>query len=232
MILRAQTRLARIYVLSKNFDEAEPLFHVLTHIDHNKLTVNPELMIDLDDLSDAYRQLQSNAQYGYEGLKRCVALRKFINPDHPRLREAYDDLSQYCKQRGNTKEAIEWILKAIAQDKTFPLNKQGVLVGDQLLLAEVYLKTDALDKAQQVIQEGMSVQSRCKCGAGFLPQLHLHLARIYIRRGQGDQAGKELQLAEKTIPRECEIRKELTDAILRYRRENDMMRRRTQGRSQ
>ncbi len=228
-ILRAQARLAHIYVLTKKFDEAEPPLHVLTHLDRSKLAIDPELMIDLDDLSDAYAQLKTDPHYGYEGLKRCIALRKFVNPNHPRLHDGYADLSLYCKQCGNIKESIEWTLKAIAQEKTFPLHKHGSWVGDDSILADSYIKLNTLDKAQQAVQEGLSVQARCKCGIGFLPQLHVNMARVYMRRGQFSQADKELQLAEKTTPPTGEFKQDLARMIQRYRNENDMMRRQTQA---
>jgi tetratricopeptide (TPR) repeat protein len=224
-IYRAQARLARIYVLQKHFDEAEPLFDLLTHTDHSKLEVDPEVIIDLDDLSDAYSSLANNLQYGLESLKRSMALRKYINPDHPRLPDSYLAMARYYQKRSNFKESIDWTLKAIALERRCPVAKQGPVVREETFLSTMYLKLNEVDEAHKTVQDALSLVTRCACAKGFIAQLHCNLGRVYSSRGLFDQAEKEYQLSMKNVAPKAPYANEWPAQIMRWRRENEMMRR-------
>jgi tetratricopeptide (TPR) repeat protein len=228
-ILRASARLARIDVVLKHFDAAEPIFHVLVHTDRKKLTIDPELTIDLDDLSDAYSNIKTDPHYGYESMKRCAALRKYIDPDHQRLPDIYGELARYCEHRGQPKECIDWTQKAIVLDKKQPPQKQIGLIRDLTYLAGIYIKDSQYEKALQTCREASSYMAHCPAGKNFAGQLHVEVGRIYTRKGLFDQADKEFRLALGTAPRFGEIKKDWPGYIKRYQIENDMLRKRSQG---
>jgi len=224
-ILRAKARLARIYIVEKKFDKAEPLFYGLVNVGRSKLDKEPELMIDLDDLSDAYLKLGTDTHYGYESMKRCLELRLYINPRHPHLPEVYRDLSEYCTRCSNTKDAINWILKAIEIEKQYSLQKQAALVQDESYLAGIYVSANALDKAQTIGLEGLNTVKKCNCGTSHLAQFRVTLGRIYTRKGLFDQADQEFQKVLKAIDTSDKYAETSRTVTIGCMKENEIARR-------
>jgi tetratricopeptide (TPR) repeat protein len=229
IIVRAQARLARIYIFQRDFDKAEPLFHILMHTDRGKLDLEPELLIDLDDLSEAYGNLHGDPRHGLESLKRCLSLRMYINPHHPRLPEAYRSLAEYCSYHSMPTNATEWILRGIELEKQYKLPKQGPLVRDLTLLSNIYMQENNLDKAQQVIQDSLAKVAQCNCGKELVPHIHATLGRIYSRKGLFDQADKEYQLSINTSSPTAKFGKHWKEEIMRFRQENELLRKKTKG---
>jgi len=228
-IIRAQARLARIYLLQNHFDKAEPLFYQLTHTDRSKLDLAPELMIDLDDLSDTYVKLAKDPHYGYEGLKHCLALRKHINPNHPRLPDAYRQLSEYCAGSRSGAEAIDWILKAIEIERHYAPAKQAALIRDENYLASMYLAGNVLEKARATAQDALDTLSKNGGGSRLVVQLHTTLACVYTRKGFYDLAEKEYQLALKNIDTTDKDRKAILTRIMSFRQQNELLRKKAKG---
>ena len=229
MIIRAQTRLARIYIFQRDFDKAEPIFHILMHTAHRKLDLEPELMIDLDDLSEAYENLHDDPRHGLESLEHSLAVRKFINPNHPRVPDSYRSLAEHCVTTSNLKQSIDWISKSIEIEKHYPLKDQSNLVSDQTFLSIVYLAANDVDRAQQTAHVALDTVARCACGKNQLPQLHANLGRIYSRKGLFDQADKEYQLSLQTMPPKDNFAKGWPKYIMRYRQENDSLARKAKA---
>jgi len=224
LIVRARARLARIYILQKQFDKANELFMYLMGTAHSKLQLDPELMIDLDDLSDVYLKFGSDPHYGYESMKRCLSVRKYINPNHPHLAEAYRHLSQYCSRCSNFKEASEWMLKAIEIDKHSVLQSKSDLVGDKCTLADTYMNAGELDKAQQTAKDDIDLIAKCACGNFVLPQLHATLGHIYTLKGLFDLAELEFKSASKISVTSKKYEEALRLLISNYRKENERLR--------
>jgi tetratricopeptide (TPR) repeat protein len=224
-ILRAKARLARMYLLQSKFDEAEPLYFNLMMSDRTNLVRIPELMIDLDDLSDAYVRMAKVAHYRYESLKHCVELRKRINPHHPRLAGAYRDLSEYCTTCNNLKDAISWMLKALDLERNGPVSTTSDLIRDENYLAVLYMIQNQLDKAEQAAREGTSVLPKTANDKFLLTQVHCTLGSIYKKKGLHEKAAKEYDIAlngiDNTYPKAAEVRAR----ILQFVKENDEGRR-------
>jgi tetratricopeptide (TPR) repeat protein len=229
-ILRAKARLARMYLLQHQFDKAEPLFASLVHTERNRLNAAPELLIDLDDLSEAYLSKASNPHYGYEAIKHCIALRLDINPKHPRLPAAYRQLSEYCTSCSNCKEATVWILKGIELEKHYAPNKRGDLLHDENYLSSLYLTQKDTAKAQQAIQDCLDLYA--KIGGGILLEIQLHttLGRVYTEKGQYDQAEKEYQIALKKLDNTIKDAGSIRKNIMGFSQQNAQMRKSAKSR--
>jgi tetratricopeptide (TPR) repeat protein len=228
-IIRARARLARIYILQNQFNKAEPLFFDLIHTDRKTATLDPELMIDLDDLSDSYLKNAKDPHYIYESRKRCLALRKYINPNHPHLPEAYRQLSEYCTSCSNAKDAINWIVQAIEIEKHYSLHRQGDLIRDENYLAAIYLSRSELDKAQQTAQEGLDTLTKFGVNRPLSIQLHTTLGQVYSNKALFEQADKEYQLALKSIDSKDIDEKDTRKRITSFRQLNEQLRRKAKG---
>ncbi len=230
-LLRAKARLARVCLMQSKFDDAEPLYYSLMISDRSNLVRIPELMIDLDDLSDAYVRMAKKPHYRYESLKRCIELRKRINPHHPRLAAAYRDLSEYCASCNNSNDAATWILKAIDLEKSVPVINRSELIRDENFLALMYMLQNKLDKAQQTAQEGIDLLPKTTTDRFWQTQTHTTLGGIYKRKGLYDRATKEYDIALKgidnTVPKAAEIR----ERIRQLAKQNDEERRKAKKRN-
>lgn len=228
-ILRAKARLARVYIVQGKFDEAEPLFGQLIRTDKETLARDPEIMVDLDDLSDAYIKLNKSNRFGYESLKRALILRRYINPRHPHLAEAYRELAKFCLHCANTKDAIAWITQAIETEKDLPLHKQSNLITDESFLAGLYLNSKQPKEAQKTALWALAQIQKCTCGQDMDRQLHSILGRTYTVDKRFDDAEKEFKLAAKPTKAGPVVDAIMSKYIKEGRENNEMMRKKARA---
>ncbi|MBS1989400.1 MAG: hypothetical protein JSS83_02720 [Cyanobacteria bacterium SZAS LIN-3] len=229
-ILRAKARLARVYIVQGKFDEAEPLFVQLIHTDKETLARDPEIMVDLDDLSDAYVKLNKSNRFGYESLKRALMLRRYINPRHPHLAEAYRELAKFCLRCANYKDAIAWISKSIETENGLPLRKQSNLITDETFLAGLYLNSNQPEAAQKTALWTLAQIQKCTCGQEMDRQLHSILGRTYTVDKRFDDAEKEFKLAEKPTRAGAIVDGIMSKYIKEAREKNELMRNKARAR--
>jgi len=229
-ILRAQARLARVYILQGKFDNAEGIFKSLISAPSSIVKDDPELMVDLDDLSDAYLKLQNNNHYGYESLKRSLVLRRYINPNHPHICESYRQLSQFCMRCSNYKDAITWILKTIEIEQNSPLNKQGNLVIDMAFLGGLYFYNNQFELAQKTADDTLAKIKKCACSKVMISQMHMLKGRVYSHEKRFDDAEREFKLALERGQGNSKTEIIAESMIKIYRQKNDELRKKSHSR--
>jgi tetratricopeptide (TPR) repeat protein len=226
--LRAKARLARVYILQGKFNEAEPIFSSLILVcDRSKLDSIPELMIDLDDLSEAYWIMPKEKKYRYESLKRCVELRKRINPNHPRLVPVYRDLAEYTLVCNNSDESITWINKAMDMERKLLPVKQFELPRDLSFLASLYYVRRDYNKAQQAAESGIALLRRFPSLKLLATQLHTTLGRIYTAEHLYDKANIEYQTALTFVDRSIPDGQAIYNRITEFSKTNSQERLKT-----
>jgi tetratricopeptide (TPR) repeat protein len=160
---RAKARLARLYVQQAKYDQAEPLFSSIMRIDRKMLQKDPEYMIDLDDLSDAYLNLENDKRYGFESQKHSLLLRQYIDPHHPHLAESYKHLAESCARAGNYKDAIHAAETMVAIQRTYSLQKKAALAFGLVILAQYRYNAKDYAGAKQAAKEGLATIQQCAC---------------------------------------------------------------------
>jgi len=227
---RAQARLSRVYLLQGKFDKAEVFFKSLISAPPNVVKDDPELMVDLDDLSDAYLKLQFNNHYAYEALKRSLTLRRYINPNHPHLCESYRQLSQFCMRCSNYKESIFWILKTIDIEAKLPLNKQANLVVDKAFLAGLYFYNKQLDEAINTADDDLATIKKCSCSKQMAAQMHMLKGRVYSEQKKYDIAEQHFKLALEQHAGSSKHEQITEQMTIMYRKKNDELRKKSHSR--
>jgi len=228
--LRAQARLARVYILQGKFDKAEVYFKSLISAPPNIVKEDPELMVDLDDLSDAYLKLQNNNHYGYESLKRSLVLRRSINHNHPHLCESYRQLSQFCMRCSNYKESIFWILKTIEIEAKLPPTKQANLVVDKAFLAGLYYYNNQFEEALKTADDTLANIKTCACSKQMAGQMHMLKGRVNSSQKKFDQADKEFKLALDEQTGNSQTEQFAAQMIKVYRQKNEELRKKSRSR--
>ncbi|HZQ70767.1 MAG TPA: FG-GAP-like repeat-containing protein [Terriglobales bacterium] len=129
------------------------------------LELNPEHLIALDNLGNAYRELKQwdKAQ---QVLERAVS----VAPEDP---EANYNLGMVLAQKNDTARAEEFLKKSLQFRPDYPeaLNNLGIL----------YLRTERVDEAVALFEKCIQVQP------GF-DKSYLSLARVYAIQGDRDKA--------------------------------------------
>ena len=180
--LRAQVRLARLYVGKKDFDAAEPLYLTLIHTDRAVLLKDPEVMIDLDDLSDAYIELEKDPHFGLQSLKHTQSLRELMDPSQPHLPEIYLHLARYYLGKlHDPKTAALYAEKLVAFDRRSALRKKAPLTYDLVLLASIYATMKDYSRARSSADEGLKDVRQCNCGKESITSFNeiLHLCDLH-----------------------------------------------------
>ncbi|MBU6453661.1 MAG: hypothetical protein KGS72_17915 [Cyanobacteria bacterium REEB67] len=162
-IARAKARLARLFIQQAHFDQAEPLFASIMHLDRKEMQKDPEYMIDLDDLSDAYLDLEKDKRYGFESQKHSLLLRQYINPHHPHLAESYKHLADSFARAGDYKDAINAAESMVAIERTYSLKKKSALAFDLVLLAQYKFSAHDYSGAKKAAREGLATIQQCAC---------------------------------------------------------------------
>ena len=131
----------------------------------NALKVNPNHLLSLDNLGNAYR-LQKRWTDARTVLERALS----IAPNDP---EANYSLAMVFAQTDDTTKAYDYLQRALQARPDYPeaLNNLGVL----------YLVTQRPDEAVATFQ-------RCIRVAPTFDQAYLNLARVYVLKGDRDHA--------------------------------------------
>jgi tetratricopeptide (TPR) repeat protein/peroxiredoxin len=150
------------------------------------LRLNPDHLIALDNLGNAYRQ-QKQWEEARKVLERAVE----VNPQDP---EANYSLGMVFAQLGNTDHAYKLLQKALKFRPAYPeaLNNLGVL----------YLRTRRRDEAVASFEECIRV------APGF-DQAYMNLARVYAIEGKPEKARSVLLDLLKQNPNHAAAQKAL-----------------------
>ena len=152
------------------------------------LRVNPDHLIALDNLGNAYRQ-QKNWEEARKVLEHAVA----VSPGDP---EANYSLGMVFAQINDTARAYEYLQRALKARPTYPeaLNNLGIL----------YLRTERRDEAVAAFEECIRV-------APLFDQSYLNLSRVYAVEGSPDKARAVLLELLKQHPDHAQALKELQE---------------------
>jgi tetratricopeptide (TPR) repeat protein/peroxiredoxin len=150
------------------------------------LKVNPDHLVALENLGNAYRQLKNWGQ-AREVLERAVA----VSPADP---ESNYSLGMVFAQTNDTQRAYDFLQRALKARPVYPeaLNNLGVL----------YLRTQRRDEAVAVFEECIRV-------APAFDQSYLNLSRVYAVEGAPDKARAVLLDLLKQHPDHAQAQKEL-----------------------
>jgi Flp pilus assembly protein TadD len=150
------------------------------------LRLNPEHLIALENLGNAYRQ-QRRWEEARQLLERALA----VGPQEP---EVHYSLAMVFAQTGDTERAYQHLRKALELRPTYPeaLNNLGVL----------YLRTQRRDEAVVTFEECIRV-------APAFDQSYLNLARVHSLEGHPEKSRTVLRELLKQHPDHVEGRKAL-----------------------
>jgi tetratricopeptide (TPR) repeat protein/peroxiredoxin len=152
------------------------------------LKVNPDHLIALENLGNAYRQ-QRQWEQARKVLEHAVA----VSPGDP---ESNYSLGMVFAQTGDTARAYEYLQRALRSRPVYPeaLNNLGIL----------YLRTQRRDEAVAAFEECIRV------APGF-DQSYLNLSRVYSLEGAPDKARAVLLELLKQHPDHAQAQKELRE---------------------
>jgi tetratricopeptide (TPR) repeat protein len=150
------------------------------------LKVNPDHLVALENLGNAYRQLK-NWERARSVLEHAVA----VNPNDP---ESNYSLGMVFAQTNDPQRAYEYLQRALKSRPAYPeaLNNLGIL----------YLRTQRRDEAVAAFEECIRV------APGF-DQSYLNLSRVYTVEGAPDKARTVLLDLLKQHPDHAQAQKEL-----------------------
>jgi tetratricopeptide (TPR) repeat protein len=120
--LRARSQCRQAVILAIQ-GKMEKVFAICTQLSTNidqTARQDPELMIDLDDLTDYMLAHEKDDKDGREALYCSLRLRTAISPDHPHIAESYLHLSRYYTEHKDYKEAIKCTQEAIKSQQHLP----------------------------------------------------------------------------------------------------------------
>ena len=161
--------------------DAIPLFQ-------QALNINPNHLIALDNLANAYRQ-QKQWGEARKILEHALA----VSPQNP---EANYSLAMVYAQTNDEKRAYEYLQKALQERPDYPeaLNNLGIL----------YLRTGRRDDAVKSFEECIRV-------APTFDQSYLNLARVHALEGEPEKARAVLQSLLKQNPDNAAAKKAITE---------------------
>lgn len=194
-LARAQARVARLLLLDNQYDQATPYYDKLLNTFHGRAKEDPELMVDLDDLSNVYLKFNSNPAKQSDSLLRSLKIRQFININHPHLPENYRMLASMCFAKNQIKPAQEWMEKAIAVDKTYPRQKMDRLVQDLNMLGGIYLRAKDYKTATMTFNNALKVAKINGCSDMQTGQCYINLGQANFEQNRFEQADTNYQLA-------------------------------------
>jgi tetratricopeptide (TPR) repeat protein len=150
------------------------------------LKVNPDHLVALENLGNAYRQLKN-----WEQARRVLEHAVAVSPGDP---ESNYSLGMVFAQTNDTQRAYEYLRRALQARPAYPeaLNNLGVL----------YLRTQRRDQAVAAFEE-------CIRAAPAFDQSYLNLSRVYAVEGEPAKARAVLLALLKQHPDHVQAQKEL-----------------------
>ncbi len=194
-LARAEARIARLHLLNNQYDKATPFYDKLLKTYHERAAEDPELMVDLDDLSNVYLKFKDDKTHDIDCLQRSLKIREFINHKHPHLPENYRLLSTCMLNRNDFPSAISWIGKAIAVDRTYPRQKLDRLVHDLTIQGTIHIRAKNFKAAQASFVDSLNVGKQSGCADSLIAQCYLHLGYCLMMQKRFDEADENYKLA-------------------------------------
>lgn len=228
-ILRAKARIARLHLVEREYDEATPYVKSILTAPQSRVSEDPELMVDIDDLSNAYLRYQKDPVNGYNSLVRSYKLRCFINPNHPHLPETFQSFSRYEQEHGNPDKAIEWLQKAVAIESKYPPQKLDRYVHDMTMIYAIHQQKGDNKTAESVMRDCLAVCLKSKCADYLIGQCYLNLGYALMKLKQYEKANETFKLAGDNL-KNCPPQYSYICSMLEARvRENNFWRNKSQG---
>lgn len=188
---RSQCRQAVILALQGKMEKVFAICsHLSTNIDQTARQ-DPELMIDLDDLTDYMLAHEKDDKDGREALYCSLRLRTAISPDHPHIAESYLHLGRYYTEHKDYKEAIKCTQEAIKSQQHLPLLKQARVAGNMGFLSNIYLMAGQPAPAEQELRKALALLDRCACGNWMKSSLHYSLGQVLNGQNRLEEADAE-----------------------------------------
>jgi len=194
LIFRSRVRIARLNIDHGQMESAEHTFREALNISQERLKLDPELMVDMDDLADSYVDLSAK-QNTKECLLHVLALRKKIDPHHPIIFWAYRHLATYAHTHGDNAGAINYIKAAIEIEKKFPAYKTDQLINDQLVLSSFYIAAKEIGRAEFELKQTLQIAEKFPNLCWSWSRCHYELGRCLAERYEYDKSDRELQMA-------------------------------------
>ena len=192
---RSKARIARLLVNKGLIKEAEPLYLQLLKLTPAQFKNDPELMVDLDDLSESYTAQSKKLLTAKECLFHALALRLAVDPHHPNINQSYRQIALYMLSHGDSAAAERYLKQGIELEKNCPPDKLYRLVQDQGLLARIYMNSSEWVKAEQTTKEILAQTEKYPFLSWAWPQLHCTLGQCHSQRYQYEDSDREYQLA-------------------------------------
>lgn len=192
---RSKARIARLLVNKGHINEAEPLYLQLLKMPPAQFKNDPELMVDLDDLSESYTAQSRKLPTAKECLFHALALRLAVDPHHPNVNQSYRHIALHMLNQGDSAAAERFIKQSIELEKNCPPNKLYRLVQDQGLLARIYMNNSEWIKAEQTTKDLLTQTEKYPFLSWAWPQLHCTLGQCHSQLYQYEESDREYQLA-------------------------------------
>jgi tetratricopeptide (TPR) repeat protein len=214
---RAQLRIATIQVTEGELAAAEPAFKQAINLKSAMCEQEPELMVDMDDMAEAYMAQSKKNATAKDCMLHALALRQKIDPKHPNVAITYRYLALYALNHGDWRGAENYLKQGLELQKNCTASKLGRLLNDRALLTSIYITHDEWAKAEQLTRESLAQAQSINSATWAWPLLHFTLGRCHSQRAEYDDAGKEYELAialAKKYPNpQCDISPEVHKAI-------------------
>lgn len=214
---RAQLRLANIHINVGELTAAEPGFKVAIGLKPEMLKRETELMVDMDDMAEAYFAQSKKNVAVKECLTHALALRQKIDAKHPNVAVTYRHLALHMLDRGDWRAAEAYLKQGMVLQKNCSPSKLGRLISDRALLTSIYITHDEWAKAEQLTRESLVQSQNVETVTWAWPLLHYTLGRCHSQKEEYDDAGREYEtaiaLAKKFPNPQCDISPEVHKAI-------------------
>ncbi|HNG19445.1 MAG TPA: hypothetical protein PKN86_17850 [Candidatus Obscuribacter sp.] len=223
-LARAEARIARLHLLNNQYDKATPFCDKLLKTYHERAAEDPELMVDLDDLSNVYLKFKDDKTRDLDCLNRSLKIREFINHRHPHLPENYRLLSACMLNKNDFPSAINWIAKAIAIDRTYPRQKLDRLVHDLTIQGTIHIKAKNFKAAQASFVDSLNVGKQSGCSDWLVGQCYLHLGYCLMMQKRFDEADENYKLSLTKL-KDCPAKLQYLKLLLAdHMKENELQR--------
>lgn len=192
---RSKARIARLLVNKGCINDAEPLYLQLLKMTPAQFKNDPELMVDLDDLSESYTAQSRKLPAAKECLFHALALRLAVDPHHPNVNQSYRQIALHMLNHGDSAAAERFLKQGIELEKNCPPDKLYRLVQDQGLLARIYMNNNDWVKAEQTTKDILAQTEKYPFLSWAWPQLHCTLGQCHAQQYQYEESDREYQLA-------------------------------------
>lgn len=191
-IQESTARLATVLVLQNKLREAEPAFARAVAELKGSAPDNPEKLVWMDDLADAYI-LQSDKNEWELCLKHALQLLTLATPDQRKVAYTQEKLAQLLIVQKRFPEAQTLLQQAVPSLE----KKRGVASNDatnaRMILCQAYLEGGDYAKCETFGKHALDVAPSAGTSAHlYLAATHRYMARAYLKDKKPQQAEREL----------------------------------------